>query len=350
MNRLLHFDEITQTANQARIAKIDAFRDSWELSEALTADTLQQLQQLATMQSVGSSTRIEGVTMGDEEIARLIKEMEIRKLVSRDEQEVAGYFTTLQLILDSYPHITLTENTIKGLHKQLLQFSDKDTYHQGEYKTLSNQVVATLPSGEQKIIFRTTDPARVNDAMRKLITWTDREITGSTQHRLLVIGTFVYEFLTIHPFQDGNGRLSRLLTTLLLLRNGYEFIQYVSLEREIEKQKAKYYQSLMHAQRKRDTEQEVIGRWMSFFLEAIYQLTLKLQERQQEVAEPAALYLNKRQRIVLEYIRKHGATALKDVEARLPDESRSTLKYDLKRLYEAGYLERKGKGRGTVYL
>ena len=349
MERLLQFDPILRQAIEGRIRQIDAFRDNWEITEALSAEVLRTLQQLATVQSTGSSTRIEGAKLADTEVAELMRSMQVRKLSSRDEQEVAGYFQTLQLIQENHPYIDLSENTIRGLHKQLLQYSDKDAHHLGNYKTLSNQVVATLPSGKQRIIFQTTEPAAVNEAMRQLLTWTITAFAEKTQHPLVVVGTFVYELLTIHPFQDGNGRLSRLLTNLLLLQQGYTFVQYASLEREVERDKARYYESLMQAQRQRGTEQEVIGRWMNFFLDMLLRIIDTLREKQREVNEPAALYLNQRQRTVLEYIRKQGFTALKDVETQLPEVSRNTLKYDLKRLHEAGYLTRQGKGRGTVY-
>lgn len=305
---------------------------------------------MATIQSIGASTRIEGSTMTDEEVASLINNLKIENLASRDQQEVAGYYATLDLILEQHPYIPISESNIKALHKQLLQYSHKDEHHRGNYKQLSNQVVATLPDGTQRIIFRTTDPAQVQPEMEAAINWFSFQLAGDDLHPLLAIGAFVYEFLTIHPFQDGNGRLSRLLTTLLLLRNEYEFIEYVSLENEVERRKSAYYNSLMRAQRKRYSEEEVVSSWMLFFLDALHTLTQKLDRKTDQFRESETLYLNPRQEQILAIVREQAPLGVKGVEEALPAMSRNTIKYDLGRLVEAGMLRRRGKGRGTVYM
>jgi Fic family protein len=349
MDHLLQFDDLHWSVLQQQLQQVDAFRDRWELVQAYTPEELRQLRQLATVQSVGSSTRIEGVTLTDEAIARLIESLTITELQSRDQQEVAGYFEALDLILEQYAYIEWTESNIRGLHQQLLRYSSRDEHHRGKYKTLSNQVVANLPDGTQRIIFQTTGPAATPEAMRQLVAWTNQALAAGERHPLIVIGTAIYEFLSIHPFQDGNGRLSRLLTTLLLLKNGYAFVAFTSVEHEIERRKAQYYRSLMKAQRYRGQARERINDWLFFFLDSLNRSTARLEERGRQLREPEGLYLNPRQEQVLRYVRRQGPVAVKDLEAFLPDISRNTLKYDLARLYEAGLLERRGKGRGTVY-
>ena len=350
MDRLLRINEITWQSIQRLLAKLDNYQARWVDRQDLNPDQLSELRELATVQSIGSSTRIEGAQLSDAAIAELIENLRIEKLATRDQQEVAGYYHTLRIVLESFADIPLSENIIKGLHKQLLQFSEKDAHHRGEYKTLSNQVVATLPGGEQRVIFPTTDPAEVREAMRRAVAWYHENIEKGAVHALVAIGTFVYEFLSIHPFQDGNGRLSRLLTTLLLLQNGYDFIQYTSLEQEIERHKADYYRSLMRAQRLRGESGEVIGSWLVYLLKAIERAAAKLDEDGIRLLEDSpSLYLNRRQQSVLRYFERHETLSIGEIDELLPQVSRNTLKYDLAKLTDAGLLRRRGRGRGTVY-
>lgn len=352
MDRLLAINEISQLSIDALTRHVEKFQDEWMDRIDLDPNQLLRLKEMATVQSIGSSTRIEGSELDDEEVNSLIENMQITELKSRDEQEVAGYYRVLQIILESYDDIPLSTNIIKGLHKQLLQYSDKDMHHRGNYKTLSNQVVATLPDGNQRTIFKTTPPMQVEGRMDYAVQWFNREIEADNYHELVVIGAFIYEFLTIHPFQDGNGRLSRLLTTLLLLKQGYDFVQYASFEREIERNKADYYKSLMLAQRFRDMEEEIIHSWLVFFLKSLKAMTVRLSKPRQPgnlLEDAPTLYLNPRQSRVVDYFERKGVLSVGDIDRLLPEVSRNTLKYDLARLTKAGYLKRRGKGRGTVY-
>ncbi|MEZ4984115.1 MAG: Fic family protein [Saprospiraceae bacterium] len=350
MDKLLRLDYMTHASVQKVIEAIDGYSRTWKVQQHLGKDQLRELQHLAAVQSIGSSNRIEGNRMSDEEIARLIQHLQIQQLSSRDEQEVIGYYNALEIIQEQYEDLELSETLIKALHKELLRYSEKDMHHRGAYKSLSNQVVATDETGEQRIIFQTTDPALTPSAMEKAVAWYRESRSNNRYHALIRIGAFVYEFLTIHPFQDGNGRMSRLLTTLLLLQEGYEFILYASLERVIEEDKAGYYKALMAAQRHRGSEEEEIGRWLYYLLNAIRQLTGRLEEDERlMVEEPAGLYINSRQRKVLDFIRREGELAVREIDALLPDTSRNTLKYDLRKLTDEGLLAQRGKGRGTVY-
>lgn len=350
MQRLLKLDYVTQASIQKIIGEIDAYNKNWKIQNNLDTEQLRELRHLAAVQSVGSSTRIEGSNMTDEEVINFIENLHIQTFSSRDEQEVAGYYTTLDIIQEQYRDLDLTENLILALHKELMRHSDKDASHRGQYKKLSNRVVATDKDGNQKTLFETTVPSLTPKAMENALIWYHEAQKEGHIHPLVRIGAFIYEFLTIHPFQDGNGRLSRLLTTLLLLQAGYDFVLYASLERVIEQDKAGYYKALMAAQRYRGTDDETIGRWLYFFLHAIRQITERLSDDQGFMAhEPQALYLNKRQRQILDFIRKENALAVRDIDALLPETSRNTVKYDLKRLTDAGLIVQKGEGRGTVY-
>ncbi len=176
----------------------------------------------------------------------LLQEIDTTKLNDRDSQEVVGYFELLDLISESYENIRVTENHIKSLHNSLMKYNAKDQWHKGNYKMYSNEVEASFPVGTRQIIFQTTEAGFATvDAIRQLINWYNSE---TEVHMLIKVASFVYDFLSIHPFQEGNGRLSRLISTLLLLKIGYKYIQYVSFEHEIENRKNEYYQVLRSCQ------------------------------------------------------------------------------------------------------
>ena len=276
LDQKLHF---AFTANQQiiqLIAEIDLFRGKWEHLEQMHPVFLNELKGMATIQSIGSSTRIEGATLSDAEIEQLIADLKVNKLESRDEQEVVGYYDVLELVFDNAEDIHLTENYLMQLHTLLLRYSTKDSGQKGAYKKVSNKVVASYPDGSQRVIFNTTEPYLVQKEMQELLNWTNKHFENLQYHPLLVAGLFIYEFLSIHPFHDGNGRLSRLLTTLLLIKMNYDFIQYISFEHIIENRKERYYAALMECQRKRNTEEERVDTWMLFFLNALKQVTIKL--------------------------------------------------------------------------
>ena len=207
------------------------------------------MRQVATVESVASSTRIEGVKLTDREVARLLQELKQREFTTRDKQEVAGYAEVMELVFESHTNIPLSENHIKQLHSLLLQFSTKDDRHRGSYKTLSNSVAAFDAEGKEiGVIFETSTPFETPMQMAEMIRWTNQALSDALLHPLIVIAVFTVKFLAIHPFQDGNGRLSRILTTLLLLKSGYSYVPYSSMESVIESNKQQYYLALRRTQ------------------------------------------------------------------------------------------------------
>lgn len=345
----LNFDFLTNQRVMQLIASIDEYRGKWNIIEKRENRYLKELQKIATIESIGSSTRIEGATMTDEEIKHLLKDVKITKFKTRDEQEVIGYYEVLELIFQNFSEIRLSESYIKQLHQLLLKHSHKDERHRGSYKNLSNKVVATYPTGEQKTIFATTEPVLVEGEMFELIEWTNLQWNEKTIHPLIVLSVFIYEFLSIHPFQDGNGRLSRLLTTLFLLKQGYEFMQYISFENHIEKHKKAYYDALMTAQRKRITQEDIIDKWVLFFLESLKTLTENLDEKY-DVFKQKGGYLNERQKKLKEFIVKQKTVKIADLSVAFPDISPNTLKKDLQYFRNEQIVSTLGQGKGTVYV
>ena len=331
------------------IGFIDGFRGKWNQIGGKESRYLNELRQIATIESIGSSTRIEGSKMTNKEVEDFVNSIKITSFKSRDEQEVFGYYDTLNLVLDSYDSIEITENHIHQLHKTLLRKSKKDYRHRGKYKTLSNKVVANYPNGCQKIIFNTTEIHLVQSEMKLIIEWTNNAIKNEEVHPLIAIAAFIYEFLSIHPYQDGNGRLSRLLTTLLLLKSNYDFVQYASVEYEIEKQKKEYYKALMAGQKNRYTKKEKIEKWVLFFLNTVKKTIEKL-EQNYEIIKDKKSYLNHRQSEALNFIKENEPIKIGDLVSTLSEFTPYILKKDIRYLVDEGLIKKIGKGRATTYI
>ena len=324
------------------ISQIDRFDASWTSIEKREGQSLKQLKTIATVRSVGASTRIEGSTMSDEEVEALLNRIDISKIEDRDSQEVVGYFETLEIISESFNEINISENSIKHLHNILLKYSKKDEWHKGDYKQQSNSVEASMPDGTTQVIFRTTEPGlATEDAMRQLIDWYHKE---TDIHPLVKCALFAYEFVTIHPFQDGNGRLSRLLSTLLLLKHGYTWIQYVSFEHEIESRKTEYYRVLRNCQSQRPNED--VTDWIYFFFDSLLtiqkQLMNKLEKRSVETK------LSPKEKSVLTFISNHPGCKSGDIAKKL-DIPNPTVKRLLSKLVGNNLIEKYGTGPGTNY-
>ncbi|QNE39258.1 Fic family protein [Hymenobacter sp. NBH84] len=326
----------------ATISKLDRFDASWSAIERREGQTLKQLKAIATVRSVGASTRIEGSRMSDEEVDVLLQNTDISKLEDRDAQEVVGYFQLLDLISESYADIDISENSLKGLHNHLLRFSRKDEWHRGNYKQHSNAVEASLPDGTRQTVFQTTAPGfATEDAMRELVAWFHRD---EVTHPLVKCALFAYDFVSIHPFQDGNGRLSRLLATLLLLRHGYVWIQYVSLEHEIENRKTEYYRVLQQCQSQRPGEN--VSAWLHFFFDALRNVQQQL--LQKLTVQEAATQLSPREKAIISFIGNHPGSKSGQIAEKLGIPGPS-VKRTLAELIAQGRIEKQGQGPATVY-
>jgi Fic family protein len=330
------------------IARIDEFKGAWRALGTLAPDRLSALRRVATIESIGSSTRIEGSKLSDREVERLLSNLQIKKFNTRDEQEVAGYAEVMDLVFASWQDITLTENHIKQLHRDLLVYSEKDAWHRGNYKTSSNNVVAFDENGVQiGVVFETATPFDTPRLMTELMTWMQEERATEHLHPLLLIGLCIVVFLQIHPFQDGNGRLSRVLTTLLLLRADYAYVPYSSLESVIEQNKEAYYLALRQTQGTIRTGAPNWQPWLLFFLRALAEQVRRLNkkvEREKLVLAP----LPELSLQIVEFAREHGRVTMGNV-IRLTGANRNTLKQHFRALVQQGHLDQHGRGRGAWY-
>lgn len=332
----------------ALIASIDEFKGAWRALGTLAPERLSALRKVASIESIGSSTRIEGSRLTDRQIETLLSNIAIRSFSSRDEQEVAGYAEVMETVFRSWNSISLTENHIRQLHRDLLKYSDKDERHRGNYKTASNSVAAFDVDGKQiGIVFETAAPFATPNLMRELIEWTNEAFEDKSLHPLIVIATFTVVFLEIHPFQDGNGRLSRILTTLLLLRSGYLYVPYSSLESIIEQNKEEYYLALRQTQTTIRSKNPNWQSWFLFFLAALHKQTQAL-ERKIEREQVILSSLPELSIQILEQAKQHGRVTIGEM-AKLTGVSRNTLKTHFRQLEKRGMLGMHGAGRGVWY-
>lgn len=330
------------------IARIDEFKGAWRALGTLAPERLLALRRVATIESIGSSTRIEGSKLTDREVEKLLSNLAIQSFDTRDEQEVAGYAELMDLVFSAWRDIPFNENHVKQLHQILLRHSEKDARHRGQYKTNSNSVAAFDDSGAQLgIVFETASPFDTPRLMAELVDWVNGERDKAQLHPLLIIAIFVVVFLEIHPFQDGNGRLSRVLTTLLLIQAGYAYVPYSSLESVIELNKEAYYLALRQTQGSIRTDAPHWQPWLVFFLrslaEQVRRLEKKVERERIVLATLPDLSLQ-----VVEFAREHGRVTIGDA-IKLTGVSRNTLKQHFRNLVEHGHLNQQGSGRGVWY-
>ncbi len=324
------------------ISEIDRFDANWTPIERKDGQSLKELKSIATVRSVGASNRIEGNKMSDEEVEVLLQKIDITKLTDRDSQEVVGYFEVLDLISESYENINLTESQIKSLHNNLMKYSTQDQWHKGNYKTHSNAVEASFPDGTRQIIFQPAEAGfATEDATRELVNWYNTE---TVVHPLIKIASFVYDFLSVHPFQDGNGRLSRLISTLLLMRNGYKWIQYVSFEHEIENRKSEYYQVLRGCQAQRPNED--ITSWIQFFLNCLSNIQLQLLTKLQKSGMETQL--SPKEKSIYMIIQNRPNIQSGEISEKLAIPL-PTVKRILSDLTKKRLIEKQGSGRNVSY-
>ena len=349
IGHMLHLESLQITPEVlSLIARIDEFKGAWRALGSLAPDRLLALRRVATIESIGSSTRIEGSKLSDREIEKLLSNLEIKSFETRDEQEVAGYAELMDLVFSSWQDIPFNQNHIKQLHQTLLRYSEKDERHRGHYKTNSNSVAAFDENGTQiGVVFETASPFDTPRLMAELVAWVVQEHNKAQLHPLLIISIFVVVFLEIHPFQDGNGRLSRVLTTLLLIQAGYAYVPYSSLESVIEINKEAYYLALRQTQGTIRTETPNWQPWLVFFLRSLAEQVRRLEKKveREKIVLAAMPELSLK---IIEFTREHGRITMADA-IRLTGASRNTLKQHFRNLTERANLNQHGSGRGVWY-
>lgn len=350
MSRITRFDKrLNPLPNEvwAKIAQIELFKGRWIQGVNLSPQFLSRLKKSVLVTSTGASTRIEGSKLSDEEVDNLMRGIAIEKFTDRDEQEVKGYFELLQNIFDAWESINLNEGTIKHLHQELLKYVEKDTLHRGKYKSKENQVRMIDPKGRDiGVLFDTTKAYLTPKEMNELVDWTKEVLKSKKYHPLLIVGNFIVEFLNIHPFEDGNGRLSRILTNLLLLKEGYLYMPYVSHEKLIEDNKPDYYMALRTSQKTFKTKSEEIITWLNFFLDIMHtqsKMAIDLIDK-----ENIEALLSPKQLAVWHYLQEVPEASPLDI-AKNTNIARITVNQVLNKLLNLKKIERIGEGSSIRY-
>ena len=331
----------------SKISQIDELKGQWIAGAQLSPQVLGRLKRSVLVTSTGASTRIEGARLSDEDVEKLMRGIDIQKFTDRDKQEVKGYFELLENVFDAWKSIKFSENAIKHFHKELLKYAKKDELHRGDYKKEENKVHMSDSAGNSiGVLFDTTAAFLAPKEMQELVEWTQQAIEEKKYHPLLIIGNFLVEFLQIHPFQDGNGRVSRVLTNLLLLKQGYLYMPYISHEKLVEDNKPDYYVALRKSQKTFKAEKEDITSWLDFFLNIfLKQSKMAIDLLSKENIEKL---LSVKQLAVWEYFQKvNEATTGEIVDG--TKIARPTAKQALDKLLRLKKIERIGLGRSARY-
>lgn len=331
----------------SKITRIDQLKGQWIGGVRLSPQVLGRLKKSVLVTSTGASTRIEGARLSDRDIEKLMRGIGIQKFADRDKQEVKGYYELLQNVFESWKRLNLTEGMIKHFHKELLKYVEKDEFHRGDYKKRENKVHMINEAGQSLgVLFDTTPAYLTPKEMLELVEWTSQALAENTHHPLLVIGNFLVEFLNIHPFQDGNGRLSRILANLLLLKAGYLYMPYVSHEKLVEDNKPDYYLALRKSQKTIKTKKENILPWLDFFL------TIFLKQSQMAIDllshENLERLFSAKQLAVWHYLQEKGEASPGELSQKT-GVARPTINQVLNKLMGFKKIERFGLGRSTRY-
>ena len=302
---------------------------------------LEKLVEIAKIQSTEASNAIEGIVTTNTRIRQLVEEKTTPR--NRDEQEIAGYRDALSIIHESFDVIPITRNYILQLHK--IMYSPSNNPMAGQTKNVQNYISAKYPDGHTEILFTPLAPYETPEALDRICEEYNRVIGNLELEPLIAIPVFIHDFLCIHPFNDGNGRMSRLLTTLLLYRNGFYVGKYISLEAKIAKHKDLYYDALGQSQEGWHEGTEDVTPFIKYLLSTILAAYRDFEDRFSIVEEklPAIEMVRKAT------LQKIGKFTKQDIRELCPTLSVSSVEGSLRKLIDLGELKREGKGKGTYY-
>ncbi len=330
-----------------KINKIDELKGQWIAGAKLGPQVLGRLKKSVLITSTGASTRIEGAKLSDEDIEKMMRGISAQKFSDRDKQEVKGYFELLENVFNSWKTIKFNKNTIKHFHCELLKYVDKDKGHGGEYKKQENKVHMIDEAGKSVgVLFDTTPAYLTPKEMRELVDWTKNAMENRSHHPILITANFLVEFLNIHPFLDGNGRISRILTNLLLLKEGYLYMPYVSHEKLIEDNKPEYYIALRKSQKTLKKGKENIISWLGFFLDISHEQSKQAVELLSH--ENIEKLLSEKQLAIWDYLNAVDEAGPKEI-ADKTGVARPTINQAMDKLMRLKKVECIGLGRSTRY-
>lgn len=324
------------------ISTIEKFKGRGEVFLAQKAHTLDNLVELAIIQSTESSNKIEGIRTTDSRIKDLLQKN--IKPKNRDEEEILGYQDVLRTIHESYKYIPISSDVILQLHKNLFRYSEKSIG--GRYKNSQNYISETNPNGQSYVIFTPLDPFQTPVAIEMICDSYNKEIDKGEINPLILIPSFIHDFLCIHPFNDGNGRMSRLLTTLLLYKEGYLVGRYVSLEEKTERTKLNYYKSLELSGQGWSSSDDDKTYFIKYILGIITSAYRDFEDRV-DIFDSNQSAFDLVEKAVNSQL---GKFTKSDIMKLTPTISKASVENSLRDLVDCGVIERHGKGRGTFYV
>ena len=324
------------------LSSLHEFRGKQELYIEAESDVLTALLDIAKIQSTKASNKIEGIYTSDERLEALV--MEKAEPRNRSEEEIAGYREVLATVHDSYEYIPIRPNNILQLHRDLYSFSSSDTG--GKFKNTDNVIAESSKDGQQRVRFTPIPAFLTPEAIENLCNEFNNAIESAKYDPLLLIPMFILDFLCIHPFNDGNGRMSRLLTLLLLYRSGYIVGKYISMEMLIEKTKETYYEALQNSSTEWHNNKSDYTSFVRYYLGVVLKGYNEFQDRIEHLKYRK---LSKADRVKAVFEKKLGIVKKSDIIILCPDISETTIERTLKDLLESGFIEKVGKGRATGY-
>lgn len=325
------------------VAGIREYKGKQDLFIESKADVLESMLEVAKIQSTGASNRIEGIYTSDERLDALMKERSEPR--NRYEYEIAGYREVLSLIHENYDYMVPTSNLILQLHKELYQYNSSPIG--GNFKNSDNIIAEIDLAGNKRIRFQPLSSFETPDAIKRLTEAYNEAILEGKYDPLILIGVFILDFLCIHPFNDGNGRISRLLTLLTLYRSGYIAGKYVSMEMVIEKSKESYYEALYDSSQGWHDMNNNYFPFVKYYLEIILNVYEEFSNRLELMQDKS---LSKPERIKRLFDTNLGRLAKRDIMNKCPDISQSTVEQTLSKLLKENYIIKLGAGKNTSYI
>lgn len=325
------------------LTRLHECRGRQELFIEAEADVLTALLEVAKIQSTGASNRIEGIYTTDERLNALVQEKV--KPRNRNEEEISGYRDVLATIHESYEYIAPRPNNILQLHRDLYSFSSSAVG--GTYKNSDNIIAEKHADGTETVRFRPVPAFQTADAMLNLCTRFNEAIEAGTYDPLLLMPVFILDFLCIHPFNDGNGRMSRLLTLLLLYRAGFIVGKYISIEMLIEKSKDSYYEALQDSSLNWHENGNDYLPFLKYMLGVVVKAYNEFEDRVEHLRHRK---MSKADRIKDLIEKTPGKISKKEISMACPDISVTTIERTLAELISSGFIEKVGVGRSTAYI
>ena len=326
------------------IAEIDEFKGAWRALGTLAPDRLSALRRVATIESIGSSTRIEGSKLSDSDVERLLSNIEVRHFASRDEQEVAGYRDALGLIHESGEQMPFSEGTVLQLHGMLYRYMPQPG---GHWKATNNDIVERHPDGSTRIRFRPVAAHLTPIAMADLIARYRSALDQHLADPLVLVPLAILDFLCIHPFPDGNGRMARLLTLQLLYHFGYAVGRFISLERIFEASKESYYETLEASSQGWHEAGHNIAPWLDYFWGALLRAYKEFEERVGTIERGRGA---KGDRVRSEVLKRQLPFSISEIEEACPGISRDMVRVILRAMKAEGLIAPNGKGRAAKWI